>query len=348
TGSVRMPAAYNGLYGLKPTFGLIPYTGAGSMSPMIDHLGPLAAELEDLAALLQVMAGYDGYDPRMTPETPLAHQVEPYLQQLRQVRQEIQSAPRPGHRLRVGLLKESFHMPGVADDVREIVYQAAKRYFEAAGASVVEASIPMHQQGPGIWTAATRQSMSGYLCQGNPSGHLSFLPPHTQIKWPPSQETYETLTSNNPAVVNIMLSEKFAKQSAKAGLEAKAHRLVFALRAAYDSAFEKVDILVTPCAPTVAMPHPDPNGPNGERASVLDRLGVAVGVTSNTCPFNVTGHPALNVPCGSSTVGGHLDVPLPVGMQVVARRWADAKLLEAAALFERGREIYQDTANCST
>ncbi|KGO69561.1 Amidase [Penicillium italicum] len=344
-GSVRIPASYNGLYGLKPTFGLVPYTGAGSMSPMIDHLGPLAAELEDIAVLLQVMAGYDGYDPRMTPETPLAHRLKPYLELLLQARREIQSTSRPGHKLRVGLLKESFHVPGVAADVRDIVYQAATRYFEAVGASVIEVSIPMHQQGPIIWTAATRPSMSSYLCQGNPSGHLSFISPHGQIKWPPSQETYETLTGTNPAVINIMLSEKFARESSKAGLEAKAHRMVFALRAAYDSALEDVDILVTPCAPTIAMPHPDPNGLDGRRASVLDRLGVAVGLTNNTCPFNVTGHPGLNVPCGFSTAEGYPDVPLPVGMQIVTRRWADEKLIEAAALFERGREIFQSTAN---
>ncbi|CAI7606674.1 unnamed protein product [Penicillium palitans] len=344
-GSVRIPASYNGIYGLKPTFGLVPYTGAGSMSPMIDHLGPLAAKLEDIAVLLEVMAGYDGYDPRMTPEAPLAHQVKPYQELLLQERQEIHSTSKPGHKLRVGLLKESFHMPGVAADVRDIVYQTATRSFEAVGASVIEVSIPMHQQGPGIWTAATRPSMSSYLCQGNPSGHLSFLSPHAQIKWPPSQETYDTLTSTNPAVLNIMLSEKFAKESSKPGLEAKAHRMVFALRAAYDSALENVDILITPCAPTVAMPHPDPNGPDGRRASILDRLGVAVGLTSNTCPFNVTGHPALNVPCGFSTAEGHPDVPLPVGMQIVTRRWADEQLLEAAALFERGRELFQSTAD---
>ncbi|CAG8314328.1 unnamed protein product [Penicillium nalgiovense] len=318
-GSVRIPASYNGLYGLKPTFGLVPYTGAGSMSPMIDHLGPLAAELEDVAALLEVMAGYDGYDPRMTPQTPLVHQVKPYSKLLLQARQEMRYTSSPGHKLRVGLLKESFHMPGVAADVRDIVYQAATRYFKAVGTSVVEVSVPMHQQGPAIWTAATRPSMSSYLCQGNPSGHLSLISPHTQIKWPPSQETYDTLTDSNPAVVNIMLSEKFAKEFCKGGLEAKAHRLVFALRADYDAALQHVDILVTPCAPTVAMPHPDPNGPDGRRASILDKLGVAVGLTSNTCPFNVTGHPGMNVPCGFSKTEGHPDVLLPVGMQIVAR-----------------------------
>lgn len=346
-GSVRVPACYNGLYGLKPTFGLVPYTGAASMSPMIDHIGPLAAELEDIAALLEVMAGYDGYDSRMTPETPLVHQVKPYLTLLSQVRHEIQSTSKPGHKLRVGLLKESFHMPGVAADIRNIIYQAATRYFEIIGASVTEISVPMHQEGPVVWTAATRLSMSSHLCQGNPSGQLSFLSPHTQIKWPPSQTTYETLTEINPAVVNIMLSEKFARESCKVGLEAKAHRMVFALRAAYDSALEHVDILVTPCAPTVAMPHPDQTGPDGRRASVLDRLGVSVGMTSNTCPFNVTGHPALNVPCGFSTAKDHPNIPLPVGMQIVASRWADDKLIEAAALFERGRDVFLSSVDGS-
>ncbi|KEZ42167.1 Biuret amidohydrolase [Scedosporium apiospermum] len=340
-GSVRIPASYNGIYGLKPTFGLVPYTGAASMSPMIDHLGPLAAKLEDLAVMLEVMAGYDGFDPRMTPESPLAHQVKPYLSMLLRARQEAQSTPKLSQRLRVGLLKESFSMPGVASDVRDTVCQTATRYFEAVGASVVEVSIPLHQRGPEIWTAATRPSMSTYLCQGNPSGHLAYLSPHTQIKWPPSQDTYDTLTSNNPAVVNIMLSERFAREFSKAGVEAKAHRMVFELRAAYDSALEHVDILVTPCAPTVAMPHPD-SIIGGKKASILDRLGVAIGLTSNTCPFNVTGHPGLSVPCGSSTSKCQPYAPLPIGMQLVGRRWADEQVIEAAALFERGRELVQN------
>ncbi|KAF4466291.1 Amidase, partial [Fusarium albosuccineum] len=332
-----IPASYNGIYGLKPTFGLVPYTGAASMSPMIDHIGPLAATLEGIAALLEVMAGYDGYDPRMTPETPLKHQVKPYLELIKQSRQKIGTSFRPGEKLIVGLLKEAFYMPGVDEEVRNTVYRETRRCFEAVDASVVEVSIPMHQQGPTIWTAATRPSMSSYLCQGNPSGHLSYSAPHTQLKWPPSQEIYETLTLNNPAVVNIMLSEKFSRDQVKPGLVAKAHRKVFELRAAYDDALESVDVLVTPCAPTVAMPHP----PEGGGVPILDRLGVAVGLTSNTCPFNVTGHPGLSVPCGFST-GKDLDeVPLPIGMQIVGRRWADDKVLEAAALFEKGREIVE-------
>ncbi|KAF4952632.1 hypothetical protein FSARC_12594 [Fusarium sarcochroum] len=338
-GSVRIPASFNGIYGLKPTFGLIPYTGAGSMSPMIDHVGPLATELEDIAILLEVMAGYDGLDSRMGPEAPLKHRVKPYRKLLSQARQTPIDSPKASQRLRVGLLKEAFHIPGVTAAVRDTVYQAAQQFFTAAGAYVVDVSAPLHQHGPAIWTAASRPSMSSYLCRGTPGGHLSFISPHARSKWPPSQETYETLTGNNPAVVNIMLSEVFARESSDAGIEAKAHRMVFALRAAYDSALEDLDVLVTPCAPSIAMPHPDGARADDRGSSILDRLGVAVGLTSNTCPFNVTGHPALNVPCGFSTNRNYPNVMLPIGMQIVGRRWEDEQVLAAAAVFERGREI---------
>jgi amidase len=338
-GSVRNPACYSGIYGLKPTFGLVPYTGAGSMTPMIDHIGPLASNLEDIATLLEVMAGYDGFDGRMSPETPLRGQVKPYLQLLKAARKEASSRSTSDRAFRVGLLKESFTVTGLSEQVRDTVLQAAKKHFEAAGATVVEVTVPMHLQGPVIWTAATRPSMSSHLCQGNPSGHLSYLPSHARIQWPPSQETFDTLTANNPAVFNIMLSELLSRNIARPGLEAKAHRKVFELRAAYDTALEEVDVLVTPCAPTVAMPHPKEAKVDGKKTSILERLGVGVGAISNTCPFNVTGHPAMSVPCGFGIDAGNPEVKLPIGMQIIGRRWKDDEVIKAAAIFEYGREL---------
>lgn len=335
-GSVRNPACYSGIYGLKPTFGLVPYTGAASMTPMIDHIGPLAADLEGIAMLLEVMAGYDGFDPRMSPESPLRDQVKPYVSMLKEVRADPSA---PGRALRVGILKESFELPGLSEEVRDTVRQAAKVCFQAAGAAVVEISVPMHSQGPVIWTAATRPSMSSHLCQGRPSGHLSYLPSHARIEWPPSQDTFDTLTANNPAVVNIMLSELYAKTTAKPGIEAKAHRKGFELRTAYDQALELVDVLVAPCAPTVAMPHPKPAQVDGQKTPILERLGVAVGATSNTCPFNITGHPAMSVPCGFGTDAAHPDVNLPIGMQIIGQRWRDEDIIKTAAIFEHGRAL---------
>lgn len=336
-GSVRNPACYTGLYGLKPTFGLVPYTGAASMTPMIDHLGPIAASLEDIALLLKVMAGYDGIDPRMTPESPLVTQVPDYIGELAAHRaslsEKTRGQPTRAAKTRVGLLTESFSVDGLAAEVRDLVRQGTRKYFEAAGAEVVDISVPMHAEAPLLWTAATRPSMSQWLCQGRPAGELAYLAPHVAPRWPPGQAAYEQLTASNPALVNIQLSGQWAGCGVAPALEAKAHRKIFELRAAYDAALAAVDVLVTPCAPTVAMPHPPP----ASVAPILDRLRPAVGLTSNTCPFNVTGHPALSVPCGALPGPGHPDVPLPVGLQLVARRWDDMALLKAAALFEEGR-----------
>lgn len=106
-GSVRIPAAYSGIYGLKPTYGLVPYTGAVSLTPMIDHLGPLANNLEDIALLLKVMAGYDGIDPRMTPESPLRYQVQDYPQILSEFRhRKLEQGEDFGSGLTIGLLVE--------------------------------------------------------------------------------------------------------------------------------------------------------------------------------------------------------------------------------------------------
>lgn len=340
-GSVRVPASFNGLYGLKPTFGLVPYTGAVSMTAMIDHLGPIAARLEDIALLLEVMAGDDGFDPRMTPQTPLRGSVKPYVQILAQQRQNTSIAPTPGKNWTVGLLKEAFAVAGVGNDVKDNIVENVTKYFGAVGASIVELSIPMHAEGPAIWTAATRPSMSQSLCQGRPLGHLAYQSPHAELKWPPGQETYETLTALNPAVVNIMLSELFARDHSKAGLAAKAHRKCFELRNAYDRAFETVDVLVAPCTPSVAMPHPpavDDGEVRDKAVGILERLKPAVGLTCNTCPFNVTGHPSLSVPCGELPSAEAPHMMLPIGMQIIGRRWADDVVIGAAALFEAGRD----------
>lgn len=330
-GSVRIPASYTGIYGLKPTFGLVPYTGAASMASMIDHLGPIAPSLEDIATLLKVMAGYDGLDPRMTPESPLVKQVKDYPRILADFKAKISSSSAQKETpLRIGFLTESFAVAGLASVVRDTVRLAAKS-FEAAGAEVIDVSIPLHSDGPVIWTASTRPSMSDSLCQGKTGGHLSYLPPHLQAQWPPSQRAFDLQAASNPALINIMLSGQFAHRKFGPWLEGKAHRKVFELRAAYDKALEEVDVLITPCAPTLAMPHPDPD------STILDKLSSSIGVTSNTCPFNVTGHPALSVPCGSAATAEHPDIQLPIGMQIIGRRWEDETILMAAALFEERR-----------
>ena len=117
---------------------------------------------------------------------------------------------------------------------------------------------------------------------------------------------------------------------------AKAHRHVLELRAAYDKALEEVDVLITPTSPTVASKHADVRPEAEGGSSVMDKIWLVVGAMSNTCPFNATGHPAINVPCGWGDADGEAGEKLPIGMQIIGKRFDDMSVLKAASVFEDG------------
>jgi amidase len=335
-GSIRLPAAFAGCYGLKPTHGLVPYTGIAALAPMMDHVGPMATTVLDIARVLQVIAGYDGLDARMTAEAPLRNQVKDYPKLVNDFL-ELPEAERKSKPLRIGLLQEGFTTYGMTESVRDTVKAAATKFFSAAGAEVIDVSVPMHKLGAHVWTASTRASLSDFGFLGQMPGYLTFAPPHLQPRRPLDQEWYELLTATNPSAVNVAIAGSHLKKNFGPHPEAKAHRQVFKLRAAYDDALESVDILVTPTTSTVAMPHPKLKFIDGDPASsVMDKLKMSIGSSTNTCPFNVTGHPAISVPCGfAAPEDKSTDVKFPIGMQLIARRWDEETLLKAAALFER-------------
>jgi amidase len=191
---------------------------------------------------------------------------------------------------------------------------------------------------------------------------LSHPLPHWQPRWPPDQEMYDLLTSTKPAVINLLFWSTFSNTdnnnnnpAAAAATTAKAHRHVLELRAAYNKALnDDVDVLITPTAPTVASKHADVRPGGSSSSSVMDKMRLAVGVMSNTCPFNTTGHPALSVPCGwgeadddddddnndgEEEVGGKKRKErkvLPIGMQIIGKQWDEMGVLRAAAVFEDG------------
>ena len=326
-GSIRMPASYVGCYGLKPTYGLVPYTGIAGLHPMIDFTGPMAHNIDDLATMLTVLAGWDELDPRCTPETPIRGNVRCYHTELARFNTSESS-------LKVGIISESLTSPGTSADVGNIVSTAAMKHFAAAGSAVSEVSVPMHLLGPSIWTAATRNHMAGLTIRGRIPDMLSHNLPHFQPQ-PPSQEMYDLLTHANPAVINVIFGETYLTEKYGTEVQAKAHRHVLQLRAAYDKALEEFDVLITPTAPTVAPPHPDMRPEAEGGSSLMDKIKLAVGSTNNTCPFNATGHPAMNVPCGWA-MSRHGQGWLPVGMQIIGKRGDDLGVLKAAKVFEAG------------
>ena len=136
-GSIRMPASFSGIYGMKPTWGLVPYTGIMPIEIFVDHTGPMTASVKDNALLLEVIAGDDGYDPRIK-----APKVQPYSTMreggVRGTQNRAGQGGLPAARLRGRGRQQSA--------------EAAKRLASSWAPSVEEVSIPMHLLGPVIWT----------------------------------------------------------------------------------------------------------------------------------------------------------------------------------------------------
>ncbi|KAI1104808.1 amidase signature enzyme [Jackrogersella minutella] len=340
-GSIRIPAAYCGIYGIKPTHGLVPYTGVASLFPMLDHCGPMASSVRDTALFLAVLAGYDDFDPRMTPETPLRAAVTQYHVVLDEQIAERAAAgtwtPQTAARnLRIGVLKEAFEIAGLNLEVASVVRKAASR-FAALGASVVEVSVPLHLAAPHIFTAATRAYMADTLLFHQGSSTASSLPfPFPGTPPPaPDQDWYETMTVSNPLLVGLLLSSEFLRDRARypESVREKAIRHVHELRAAYDKALREFDVLIMPATPTVGPPHA------GADTGIAEKAEYLLGNTLNTMPFNVTGHPGLVIPVGWAKAregGADGRARLPVGMQIAGKRWDEQTVFLAAAAWEVG------------
>ncbi|KAI0484550.1 amidase signature enzyme [Xylariaceae sp. FL0804] len=363
-GSARVPAAYCGIYGLKPTHGLVPYTGIAEMLPMVDHCCPMASSLRDTAVLLSAIAGYDGFDPRMTPETPLRAAVPQYHELLdadvaaRAAAGTWTPTARPGPAagLRVAVLAEAFRLGpyGASAEVEGVVRAAAAR-FGALGAAVREVSVPAHATAPYLFAAAARGPMVDCsVFQAAPTTTTLAYPLPGPAPAPLGQGWYEALTRSNPFVPGSVLCGLALQQQDRVGEErgaqggaqggaprgggperrrSKALRLLHGLRAAYDAALAEVDVLLLPATPTAAPLHAAPG--LGVRATV-DFLPAN---TANTIPFNLTGHPSLAMPVGWASAPGEEEqagLKLPVGMQLVAKRWDERTLFLAAAAWEVG------------
>lgn len=341
-GSIRLPAAYSGIYGLKPTHGLVPYTGIAALNPMIDHCGPMTRTIEDAALLLGVTAGYDGIDMRMTPESPLPSAVPNYLADLKawKTSKEEQgdwTSTAAAKGLKIGILKESFKVLGLDPAVSAVVKSAAHR-FETLGATVTEISIPLHKQGASIWTVATRAQMPHFIA-GKAPDLLSYPTPGLD-PLPVDQTFFDTLANRNPAAVNVLMNAAHMERKYGPALARKAMMHVWELRAAYDQALEDVDVLLTPINPTVGPKFPagtakTEENPSGLSERIMDLFEPAIGNTLNTCPFNSTGHPALSMPVGRGKVKDG-EGRLPIGMQVVGKRFDEASIFKAAKAWEVG------------
>lgn len=306
-GSVRIPSAWCGTVGHKPTHGLVPYTGAFPIEFTLDHLGPITRTVADAALLLTVLAGRDGWDPRQ----PAGLQPDDYAAAL--------GGGVAG--LRAGLVTEGFGIPGVSEPgVDETVRAAAARLCEA-GMQVGEVSVPWHRHAMHVWNVIATDGAAVQMVDGNGYGHnWDGLYDPELIAYYGSRRG-EVADEWSETVKLVALSGRYSVQNYQARHYAMARNLAFEVRRGYDEALDAFDVLVMPTLPMVATPLVTGSDP---RETSIAR---ALEMIHNTAPFDVSGHPATSIPAGLS--GG-----LPVGMMIIGKRFDDATCLRVASAFE--------------
>lgn len=298
---------------MKPTHGLVPYTGMSSGDAISDHAGPIGRTVADVAACLDAISGRDDYDDR-TLGAP-AYGSTTYSKRLR--------GSVAG--MKIGLLVEGFEHRLVDRSVKETVLKAA-REFQKLGAIVEEVSLALHTEGPAIWTI--QQRIAGTLgLMGFAHGRRGlFSTEYEAARRPWTNESFRKLY---PSTKNTMINGLSLMKSYP-GLYAKTMNIAQQLRESYETLFQEYDLIIMPTTPFVAPPNLD--WKNGD--SPIGALKPSMGITTNTAIFNVTGHPAMSIPVGFAPSGSDDGVRLPVGMQLVGGLWQEQKILDAGFAWE--------------
>jgi aspartyl-tRNA(Asn)/glutamyl-tRNA(Gln) amidotransferase subunit A len=277
-GSIRIPSSLCGVVGLKPTYGRVSLRGVIPLSWNLDHVGPMARRVRDIALILGIIAGYDPGDP-YSVNVP----VPDYLTHLGEGVQ----------RWRIALASDEF-FARADGEVRDAVAEAA-RVFERLGAHVNEVEVPDGRE------AARANGLM------TPADAAAFH--------------HEHLLSR-PQDFGADVLQRLKTGAAYTSTEyILARRTQTLMKHQFVKFFESCDILLAPATPVAAPPIEGPDAV--EQARLLTRF---------TAPFNLTGLPALSLPCGF-TAGG-----LPVGLQIISRPWAEDTVLRAAYAFEQATD----------
>jgi aspartyl-tRNA(Asn)/glutamyl-tRNA(Gln) amidotransferase subunit A len=279
-GSIRLPAAFCGCTGIKPTYGRVSRHGVFPLAWSLDHAGPLARTVEDAAITLQAIAGADSNDP-----TAAAIPVPSYTRHLR-----------TGVRgLRIGVPKE-FFFDDIDPEVEAHVRAAIER-LRKLGARIRQVSVPHASQ--------TMLAMSSIIRVEQAAAH-------------------EQLIRTRLHLYGGTLGDRLVTASLRTAADyIKAQRIRMQIVQDFHAAFEKVDVLATPTMPILPFKIADQK-PGG--------AGQGVRMSNFTAPFDLTGSPAISIPCGFSASG------LPIGLQLIGKPFAEATVLRAANAHEQAAD----------
>jgi amidase len=305
-GSIRIPASWCGCVGHKPTHGLVPYTGILGLGRSFDHTGPLARNVADCARTLEAIAGKDPLDPRQG------------VVRTQSYTDAVNDDPTP-EEFTIGVVEEGFGREESEESVDETV-RAALEDFAEAGATVTEVSIPMHLDGLPIWNGIANEGTTATI-NGEGIGHFGNGYYDTDLMAAFAEARREHADKYPPTIKLVATIGEYLAEEYHSHYYAKAQNLSRDLSVAYNEVLADVDLLAMPTTPQTAHERIE----NPTNLQIIER---AVNQIHNTCPFDVTGHPAISVP--ASTSDG-----LPVGLMLVGPHFDDATVLQAAHAFEQ-------------
>ena len=304
-GSIRQPASFCGVVGLKPTYGRISRYGLVAFASSLDQVGPFTSNVADAAALLQVMAGHDPRD-----STSLKVPVPDYSADLTK---SIKG-------LKVGLVRECFEQEGLDPEVKASVMAAAEQ-LQALGAELVDVSCPRFSDGIATYYVIAPSEASANLARydGVKYGYRAQDADSLAAMTARSRaEGFGSEVQRRILIGTYALSAGYVDAYYK-----KAQQVRTLIRRDFDAAYQSVDVLLTPTAPT-------PSFRKGAHAD--DPLAMYL-ADLLTIPANLAGLPAISVPCGFNAAG------LPIGVQLIGNVLEESRLLQVAHQYEQAAQV---------
>lgn len=300
SGSIRQPASFCGVVGLKVTYGRISRYGAIAMASSIDTIGPITKDVRDAAIILQTISGLDKFD-----STTADVVVEDFLKNLEQ----------GVNKMRVGIPKEYFELEGLDPKVKDIINLAIKR-IEKLGAKIIEVSLPHTKYAIPVYQIITPSEVSSNLAKydGIKYGWRS-------EKAEDLLQVYEKtrgLAFGDEAKRRIMIGTYCLSAGYYDAYYQQASRVRTLIRQDFEKVFKKVDCLLTPATPTAAFKI-------GEK--IQDPIAMYLADIC-TAPASLAGVPALSLPAGK--IGG-----LPVGLQIIGNQFRESDILRLGYAFEQ-------------
>ena len=309
-GSIRLPASFCGIVGMKPTYGKVSRYGLIAFASSLDQIGPFARTVEDAAALLEIISGHDTHD-----STSLNLPIENYRESLNN---DIKG-------MKIGVVKELV-TEGLAPDVEKAIKQAIETY-KSLGAEVIEISLPNIKHSIGIYYILATAECSSNLARfdGVKYGHRTkdannLLDMYCKTR----AEGFGPEVKRRIMLGTYALSSGYYDAYYK-----KAQQMRRIVTEDFLNAFSKVDALIAPTCPNTAFDL----GSKTEDPLAMYLTDIA------TIGANLAGIPAMSIPAGFDSAG------MPIGLQIMSPQLSEAKLFNIAYKFEQAHDYYKKLAN---